>query len=87
MRTNNISISEIVAWIPVNFLKWSSLVENSHSNLLFCTCYLPQEEPKKEGDHRKDGENNEEENYEEDEEEAGEDTAGRDKGKNRRAEM
>lgn len=24
LRTNNISISEIVAWIPVNFLKWSS---------------------------------------------------------------
>lgn len=48
---------------------------------------FPQEEPKKDGGHRKEGENNEEENYEEDEEEGVEDAAGRDKGKNRRAEM
>lgn len=43
-----------------------------------------QDGPRKEGDHRKEAENNEEENYEEDLEE---DMAGRDKGTNRRAEM
>lgn len=48
---------------------------------------LPQEGPKKEGDHRTDAENNEEENYEEDEEETEGDAAGRDKRTNRRAEM
>lgn len=61
--------------------------------ILSCACFLLQDEvknqegPRKEADHRKEGENNEEENYEEEEEEMEEDTAGQNKGPNRRAEM
>lgn len=51
-----------------------------------CSHLKSQEELKKEGDHRAEGENNME-NYEEDEEEAVEEAASRNKGKNRRAEM
>lgn len=75
MTVKNILTSEIVF-----------LVSNLHINTFF-TRDLPQEGPKKGGDHRTDAENNEEENYEEDEEETEGDAAGRDKRTNQRAEM